>query len=448
MSEKPTNEALSEVDKHICELEQTILEQRENIKRLTLALQSSEIGAWDLDLQTLKCWRTLKHDQIFGYSQLQPEWTYEKFLTHVVPEDRHWVDRLHQEAFRNGVYKAEYRINANGTVKWISAQGRLYLNADGKTSRMIGTVTELETDKLPKGNTKFSLAKSLPEALNVVRPQQLELTDYARLDGRIENLQTFSKPLTNCGNAMNQIVGKLQLEEIGFNVDVCSSGLEALKSFTQNKYSIIFMDCHMPEMDGYKTCLEMRSLESKTKTRTPIVAVTASVLAGEKEKCLAAGMDDYLTKPVQIESLYAVCSRWLTISDEKSNISSQTDSTLNLKNIFADKILDRTKLVKNFGEEAARELMDLYIRDCGSLLLDLDDCLKNKRLEGAVFAAHTLYGASRIIKADTLAEHCKKLELSLNMDSWEDCRKLFCQIQTQHKLVLAELQNEVGEAIA
>jgi PAS domain S-box-containing protein len=122
-------------------------------------------------------------------------------------------------------------------------------------------------------------------------------------------------------NPVNQKLALLQLKKLGYVAQAVSNGQEAIDAFSQTAsgYGLILMDCHMPEMDGFAATKAIRGLEQHRGKRVPIIAMTANALKGDREKCLAAGMNDYLSKPVTIESLQRMLDHWLPaalLSDE------------------------------------------------------------------------------------------------------------------------------------
>ena len=111
-------------------------------------------------------------------------------------------------------------------------------------------------------------------------------------------------------NAINQRVGQLILKRAGFTVDLVNDGRQALEAHRQTPYDLILMDCQMPVMDGFEASRNIRSLD---RPQPVIIAVTANALLGEREKCLEAGMDDYLSKPFQADQLVSLIKKWGSI---------------------------------------------------------------------------------------------------------------------------------------
>ncbi len=117
-------------------------------------------------------------------------------------------------------------------------------------------------------------------------------------------------------NLVNQKVAGKMLEKFGLDVDIARNGLEAVKFYLQNSYAIIFMDCQMPDMDGITATREIRRLQQLTPTASavPIIALTANIMEGERERCMEAGMNDFLSKPLSIEALEQVLRSYLTLA--------------------------------------------------------------------------------------------------------------------------------------
>jgi CheY-like chemotaxis protein len=117
-------------------------------------------------------------------------------------------------------------------------------------------------------------------------------------------------------NRTNQLVSLGLLRKLGYDADIVANGLKALEALTSTPYDVIFMDCQMPEMDGYDTTRAIRTREQSStkrsglKTPIHIIALTANAMQGDREKCLAAGMNDYLCKPIRLQELEAVLERW------------------------------------------------------------------------------------------------------------------------------------------
>jgi CheY-like chemotaxis protein len=137
------------------------------------------------------------------------------------------------------------------------------------------------------------------------------------LPGSRENLARLERTFSDVGrrvlvvddNAVNQRVAMRMLQRLGFRIDVAANGLVAVRMVRQQLYDAVLMDCQMPEMDGYAATREIRRMEQPGE-RIAIIAMTAEALTGARERCVAEGMDDYISKPVRLEDLTRAIRKW------------------------------------------------------------------------------------------------------------------------------------------
>ncbi|HEX5692502.1 MAG TPA: response regulator, partial [Roseiflexaceae bacterium] len=210
-------------------------------------------------------------------------------------------------------------------------------------------------------------------------------------------------------NAINQKVATHMLARLGYQADVASNGSEAIAALDRAPYSLVLMDCHMPEMDGFAATRAIRAREGAER-HTPIIALTASALPREQESCFAAGMDDFLAKPMTKEALAAMLARWLPASESAPTVrvsSTQAD---------AIPLLDRPALQDMLGMPLAAaadvllELIDLYQQTTPPYYATLQAALLAQEQRAIRAAAHAIAGSSANLALVALAQQCRKLE--------------------------------------
>lgn len=196
---------------------------------------------------------------------------------------------------------------------------RPFQQADGSTSRRFGgTGLGLAISKrlveLMEGAIGFSSVPGVGSnfwfSLPIKKDNQSQLIVHKPVEAKASFHSQNPMVLVVEDNPVNQQVALAQLEAVGSKVHIACNGQEAIKLFDQYRYDLIFMDCHMPEMDGFETTRFIRLKENPAK-RTPIIAMTALAMTGDFERCLEAGMDDYITKPVKLNTLYGIMKRYL-----------------------------------------------------------------------------------------------------------------------------------------
>ncbi|OED41664.1 hypothetical protein ACH42_13255 [Endozoicomonas sp. (ex Bugula neritina AB1)] len=219
-------------------------------------------------------------------------------------------------------------------------------------------------------------------------------------------------------NIVNQKVAVSMLKKIGLeNIAIAEDGKEAVSMSQEKAYDLILMDCQMPEMSGYEATGLIRKRElAQQLPRIPIIAMTANAMQGDREKCLAAGMDDYLSKPIKADGLREKLAHWLinesydqSASSEES-ISTEPDTHKGQDNVGP--LIDQTSfntLKEIMGDEFS-DLLDSYREDAPKLL---DDILRSSReadLKVLVRAAHTLKSSSSNLGATVLARKAQEVE--------------------------------------
>jgi PAS domain S-box-containing protein len=242
-------------------------------------------------------------------------------------------------------------------------------------------------------------------------------------------------------NIVNQEVALGILMGLGYkNIDIANNGVEALNQLNNSDkhYDIILMDCQMPEMDGYETTRLIRAGKAPN-PQIPIVAMTANAMKGDREKCLAAGMSAYTSKPIDPERLQAALDEWVSESQKQGSVKASSQETL-ADPIVSDDIWDEKGFMKRImnNEKIAEKLIDVFMKDTPQTIDQLEHAIDDRRVEDAGKLAHKLKGSVSNLGGIQLAEVAKNIEQAgKNMDLdevkllWPNVRPNFENLKAQ-----------------
>jgi two-component system, sensor histidine kinase and response regulator len=304
------------------------------------------------------------------------------------------------------------KANKNARYSMVQLPSKIDEAISGRYAHMFNAV--MEAAKLPYRAQRVEKEHRMPVSATKLRES---------------TFKTNKRVLLVEDHAMNQWVTKLQLEELGLQVDVCNNGKEALRAVSGNQYGIVFMDCQMPGMDGYEATAKIRQSNDSLSKHVPIIAMTASALKGDREKCLAAGMDDYLVKPTESDLLQTVCDKWLTHSKQSK------DKAVS-RQVKEEQLLDVSKLAKRYDRDQQAKLLKFFKMDGETRLLDLSQCISdsrfgNKTAQYAARQVHTLKGACGLIYAHAMVNTCEAMESALHSEDLQQAKKILNNLKTE-----------------
>ena len=248
---------------------------------------------------------------------------------------------------------------------------------------------------------------------------------------------------------INQKVGLNQLKVLGCAADVANNGAEALSMLALKKYDIVLMDCQMPILDGYEATLELRRLEAadaagsmNPQLHTVVIAMTANALKGDREKCLAAGMDDYISKPISIEKLKSVLENWsvqLKIEIPKFKGEELQNSAPDLESVVD---MARLREIAGTDLDFEREILQAFVVDTGSYLEAAKGAIASGDVETLARRAHQIKGVSATAAVRLMPEMADQLQSLAESNDLEGATKIIAELE----IILAGVQKLVAAA--
>jgi len=247
---------------------------------------------------------------------------------------------------------------------------------------------------------------------------------------------------------INQKVGLNQLRVLGCTADVANNGAEALSMVALKKYDIVLMDCQMPVLDGYEATRELRRREAadaagkmEPHQKTVVIAMTANALKGDREKCLAAGMDDYISKPISIEKLKSVLANWSAkLKIETPNFNGEALQNSEPPDI--ESVVDMARLHEISGAdlEFEREILQAFVVDTGSYLEAAKGAIASGDMETLARHAHQIKGVSATAAVRLMPDMADRLQSLAESNDLEGATKIIAELE----IILAGVEKLVA----
>lgn len=260
------------------------------------------------------------------------------------------------------------------------------------------------------------------------------VTKHSVLEDKRRNLRILLAE----DNIVNQKVVMKMLGNLGFRIDTVSNGLEAVNALETIPYDLVLMDCQMLGMDGYEATREIRNRERKrngsnfiSSGHIPIIAMTAHALDGDREKCLNAGMDDYLSKPVKIQTLANMLDKWLIKLKGK-----HTDTFSFHNNSLETKVFDKSRFSKNISDDAsAQEIISNFLHDIPENIIELKQALDKKDAPSVIHQAHAVRSKAMDIGALVLEESAFQMEKAGHAEDLDFAYTIMPKIDAQFEIL-------------
>lgn len=246
---------------------------------------------------------------------------------------------------------------------------------------------------------------------------------------------------------VNQKVLQVLLQYLGYPCHLACSGKQAIEKARQNQYAVILMDIMMPEIDGFAATQQIRELEFATGRRTPIIAVTALNKDDIREQCLAAGMDDYISKPISKEILHRKLDHWVPVA-MTSSIDDYQSEVVGVAS--GDDPIDRTRMELLYEISDLEPILNLFLEVTEPLLSQLHSAIGDKNVPLVCQTAHELKGSSYAVSAREMAKLSLELEEAGQQERWAEAVKIYtalaCGFLRVKEYLSCESRKEASEA--
>ena len=248
-------------------------------------------------------------------------------------------------------------------------------------------------------------------------------------------------------NPVNQMVARSMLESDGCSVTIVGDGQSAVDASGRETYDVILMDCQMPEMDGYQATTRIREREQTDGKHVPILALTAHAMAGDRERCLKSGMDDYVSKPFSFSTLRQTIGKWahpIAASTHQWPPHPEPESQGTRSSPVDFSILEPIRQLEQKGSSGLfRKVLRTYLKQAPKLISDLEAAIQAGQRDTIHKVSHNLRSSSVTVGAVKLSSLCRELESGGADAKPTERSKLFTQIEQEYAAVTAALNQEI-----
>jgi len=248
-------------------------------------------------------------------------------------------------------------------------------------------------------------------------------------------------------NPMNQKLAVTLLRRAGYSVDAVGNGREAVEALEDQAYDLVLMDVQMPEMNGFEATQTIRKREGDGKP-TPIIAMTAHAMKGDRERCLQAGMDDYVSKPIEAQELFVAIEKWTKSSDEEDTIAAQDE--FGKERQFRDIVFDYETAVSRFGgdEEFFKRMLGEFLDYVPKQLKTLDEAMKRGDAEVLGREAHSLKSLAGQMGANRVGNVSLRLELLAGAGDLQSAAENIAKLRTELQHLEQQINNSLEYKVA
>jgi PAS domain S-box-containing protein len=302
---------------------------------------------------------------------------------------------------------------------------------------------------IPKPIRKSSFFSCLNQAVGKSTLTELSKREKSQYQEIPDAVKKRIRILIAEDNQVNQQISLAQLKKLGYRADIVSNGLEAIESLKNISYDIVFMDCFMPEMDGFNATRMIRAKESDSKNpHLPIIALTANNTDEDKKECLKSGMDDFLPKPFKNEHLKAILEKWLS-GIKKYSYESDASENENTKEL---KVFNKAALLDRFmgDERLTDEIINTFVNTLPAKISELEKTLDNKDTESMEKLAQSLKGSCAIAGAEKIQMLLFGIEQLASFNAVEEVPEMIKEVHKHfdfYKKDISKTITDIGERL-